>query len=67
MILPCEELEPVRPCSDVDVNDGGDEFREIEFEEEPIENDEARQPKILRDPGAPTEAEVERHNVTHMP
>jgi hypothetical protein len=40
-----------------------EEFRDIELEVE----EEAREPKVLRDPGAPTEAEVERHNVTHQP
>ena len=44
----------------------GEEFQDIEFEVED-ESGEAREPRILRDPGAPTEAEVEQHNVTHLP
>ena len=28
---------------------------------------EAREPRTRRDPGAPTEAEIEQHNVTHLP
>ena len=44
----------------------GEEFQDIEFEVED-ESGEAREPRMLRDPGAPTEAEVEQHNVTHLP
>ena len=60
MIFPCEEDDPVRPHFE----ESGEEFRDIELE---CEEEEAREPCVLRDPGAPTEAEVERHNVTHMP
>jgi hypothetical protein len=67
VILPCEELVPVRPCPNDVVDGGGVEFQEIEFGEEEAQESEAREPKTLRDPGAPTPAEVERHNVTHMP
>jgi hypothetical protein len=28
---------------------------------------EARPPKVMRDPGAPTRDEVDRHNITHLP
>ena len=28
---------------------------------------EARKPKVMRDPGAPTQAEVDQHNITHLP
>ena len=60
MIFPCEEDDPVRPKPE----ESGEEFRDIELE---CEEEEAREPRVLRDPGAPTEAEVERHNMTHMP
>ena len=43
-----------------------EEFHEMHLEVEE-EAGEAREAKTLRDPGAPTEAEVERHNVTHLP
>ena len=60
MIFPCEEDDPVRPHFE----ESGEEFRDIELE---CEGEEAREPCVLRDPGAPTESEVERHNVTHLP
>ena len=44
----------------------GEEFRDIELEVE-NESEEARLPKVFRDPGAPTETEIEQHNVTHLP
>ena len=44
----------------------GEEFRDIELEVE-NESQEARAPKVFRDPGAPTETEIEQHNVTHLP
>ena len=44
----------------------GEEFRDIELEVE-NESEEARVPKVFRDPGAPTETEIEQHNVTHLP
>ena len=46
------------------MEESGEEFRDIELE---CEEEEARDSCVPRDPGAPTEAEVERHNVTHMP
>ena len=61
MIFPCEEDDPVRPHFE----ESGEEFLDIELECE--EEEEAREPCVLRDSGAPTESEVERHNVTHMP
>ena len=60
-LTPCEET-PVRPCA-VGGEGVEEEFREIELDVE----EEAREPQVLRDPGAPTEAEVEKHNVTHLP
>ena len=57
---------PVSPVDDIlDVEVDG-EHQDIEFEEEVV-GDEVRGPKLLKDPGAPSPAEVERHNVTHMP
>ena len=45
----------------------GEEFRgDIELEVE-SESEEARVPKVFRDPGAPRETEIEQHNVTHLP
>ena len=64
-LTPCEEFL-VRPCVwAVDENEGVEEFRDIELETEEME--EAREPQILRDPGTPTPAEVEKHNATHLP
>ena len=59
-MTPCEEL-PVRPIGVQ--SETGEELRDIGLETE----EEAREPRVLRDPGAPTEAEVEKHNITHMP
>ena len=59
MIFPCED-DPVRPHFE----ESGEEFRDIELE---CEEEEARELCVPRDLGAPTESEVERQNVTHMP
>ena len=63
MNLTRAEVVPVRPWEVCGV-DGEDEFLEIKLD---VEEEEAREPRTLRDPGAPTEAEVEQHNVTHLP
>ena len=55
---------PVRPWEVCGMD--GEEFRDIELEVE-NESEEARVPKVFRDPGAPTESEIEQHNVTHLP
>ena len=34
---------------------------------EEVESGEARAPEVLRDPGAPTQKEIEEHSVTHLP
>ena len=41
-------------------------FRDIELEMDEEEY-EARPAKKMRDPGAPTEEEIQAHNITHMP
>ena len=46
------------------LGESGEEFRNIVLE---CEEEEAREPCVPRDPGAPTEPEVDRHNVTRMP
>ena len=46
------------------MKESGKGFRDSELE---CEEEEARDPCVLRDPGARSGAEVERHNVTHMP
>ena len=38
-----------------------------EAHEEREEGEEARRPKTMRDPGAPTPREIDEHNITHMP
>ena len=43
----------------------GEDFEEIECEHKGSE--EARAPEVLRDPGAPTQKEIEEHNTTHLP
>ena len=56
---------PVRPV-EVEVGDVEDgDFDEIKCEEQ--ESAEARSPEVLRDPGAPTQREMEEHNITHLP
>ena len=55
----------VRPC-EVQVDEvETEDFEEIACEEQ--ESGEARTPEGLRDPGAPTQKEIEEHNVTHLP
>ena len=39
-------------------------LEEIELD---VEEEEARPPAVLRDPGAPTAIEIDTHNVTHLP
>ena len=56
---------PVRPLyCEVGEMDNED-FDEISCEEKPCE--EARPPEVLRDPGAPTQKELEDHSITHLP
>ena len=43
----------------------GDLLPDMEFNDE--EEGEALRPAALRDPGAPSATEIERHNITHMP
>ena len=47
----------------------GDQVKQMrkEAEEKERNEEEARVPKLLRDPGAPTEEEIEVHNTTHLP
>ena len=57
--------KPVRPV-ELEVGDvEGEDFEEIKCEE--VESDEARAPEVLRDPGAPTQKELDEHNTTHLP
>ena len=58
------EVGPVRPW-DVSGMGGEEDLPEIQLDVE-AEGSEAREPCILRDPGAPTAAEVEQHYVTHL-
>ena len=58
----------VSPCETVgDVE--GQTVGEVHGEElqADIENEEAQKAKPMRDPGAPTQAEIDAHNVTHLP
>ena len=60
------------PCEEADESVWRDPFggenQEIVCEEEGDDVfDEARRPSVLRDPGAPTQAELAEHNVTHLP
>ena len=56
---------PVRPV-ELEVGDvESKDFEEIKCEEK--ESDEARAPEVLRDPGTPTQKEMEEHNITHLP
>ena len=64
MNLEDEEVVPVRPWEVCGVD--GEEYQDIDLEVE-AESEEAREPKTLRDPGAPTELEIGQHNVTHLP
>ena len=70
----CDENHPVRPYPILaqDVDDEGEEvvrgMTEVEMQGEDIENEsEVRQPKIIRDPRAPTEHERRAHRVSHLP
>ena len=70
----CDENHPVRPYPILaqDVDDEGEGvvrgMTEVEMQDEDIENEsEVRQPKIIRDPGAPTEHERRAHCVSHLP
>ena len=56
---------PVSPVEVEDGDAGEGVYDEIECEE-PV-SAEARPPEVLRDPGAPTQREVEEHNITHLP
>ena len=56
---------PVRPLQ-CEVGDVEEDFDEIQCEEEEA-SEEARQPEVLRDPGAPTAKELEEHNINHLP
>lgn len=40
---------------------------EIELQEDTDEEDEIQKPKIMKDPRAPTQKEIDEHNVTHLP
>ena len=59
----------------LDVENGGEEEKDLFGEdvgrEDELEfasqGDEAQPPVVPRDPGAPTAAEIETHNVTHLP
>ena len=64
---PAEAGIPIRPWEVYGVDDEVEELTEIQLDVEAETTEEARTPATLRDPGAPTEAEVEAHNVTHMP
>ena len=56
---------PARPW-ELEVGEVEDEdFEEIACEEK--ESEEARPPEVLSNPGAPTQKEIEEHNVTHLP
>ena len=57
---------------EVEIGDMDEEdFEEIKCEEseerQERESEEAREPIVLRDPGAPSPQEVEQHDVTHTP
>ena len=51
------ENEDVPDLIEADLEDNSDDE----------ETGEARKPKVMRDPGAPTRKEVDQHNVTHLP
>ena len=60
------EQVSVSPLGETNGMDGLDEgFQDIELDIEG-EECEAREPSAVRDPGAPTQAEVDKHNLTHM-
>jgi hypothetical protein len=61
-------LFPIRPDVDTTENGGvGVEAKEGDEEEEEEQVEEAKVSKPARDPGAPTKAEIEEHEATHLP
>ena len=40
---------------------------ELTADIEPARGEEAQKARPMRDPGAPTQAEIDAHNVTHLP
>jgi hypothetical protein len=69
---------PISPLTDVSQdqnNEKTDEFGEDdemphlegESEDEGQNPREGREAKVMRDPGAPTQSEIYKHNMTHVP
>lgn len=57
---------------DVEIDEDEREFPELEESDADDVADECRVPearkvKVLRDPGAPTQTEIDEHNMTHLP
>jgi hypothetical protein len=64
--LPGPALCPIRPIPDgIEEERVREEAEDEEGDEHPAE--EARRAKKARDPGAPSRAEVEAHEATHLP
>jgi len=60
------------PAAGVDSDDeqeGDHPFENAECDDDDSDAspDEARPVRVMRDPGAPTQAEVDKHNITHLP
>ena len=64
-----DRRESSTPVSPWEVEVGGVDDEDCETIEcgEEKESEEAKTPEVLRDPGAPTQKEIEEHNVTHLP
>ena len=59
---------PVSPLNyeDVKIEDEG-EGEMPEFEVDDSDEEEEKKVKMMRDPGAPTQAHIDAHNMTHLP
>ena len=64
-----EAYKTVRPSkkSKLNVDTVSDDEKEIEKQSKWIESDEAIKVKVQKDVSEPTQAEIEEHNVAHVP
>ena len=67
-----QTISPLQPDPTGDAADGrggedGEEEHGHEPDDDPGENEEAEQPRTLRDPQMPTADEIEKHYTTHLP
>ena len=66
LVSPCEEDEEMCSGKVAVEQEAVDDGQNAEIECKEDEEGEAQRPHTLRDPGTPSPAEVEEHNITHM-